>query len=343
MFHRLLTLKIQVFDTMRFLPLFFTFYCASSVHAQLVREAAATLNLPATLPVTTGFATENALGTLTFLSPIDVASPPGVTNRLFVLERGVGIQIVNLETMTKSSFMPLAAHTGSESGLLSLAFHPNYNQNGYFYVFYSLQISGLTFQRVARFQATGTVGNYNAATSASATTLAPIITQRDQQDNHNGGDIAFGPDGYLYISTGDEGAQRDGSDNARRIAKDFLGHILRIDVDSKPGSLEPNPHDESSTPGVAGDSAISAGSYRIPPDNPFVTMAQGTGNATYNGYTFPKSAIRTEIYSSGYRNPWRMSFDPFTGRLFVADVGQDKYEEINIVKPKIKLILNRAN
>lgn len=313
---------------MRILLITLALCLAGIARAQLVREAATTLNLPASLPIATGFTTQNALGTLTFSLPIDVASPPGVTNRLFVLERGAGIQIVNLDTMVKSTFMPLAAYTNSECGLLSMAFHPNYNQNGYFYLFYSLRISNLTYQRVARFQATGTAGNFNAATSALDSTLSPIITQRDQQDNHNGGDIAFGPDGYLYISTGDEGAQRDGSDNARRIAKDFLGHILRIDVDSKPGSIAPNPHSESS---ATTTSAITAGSYRIPPDNPFVALAQGTGNATYNGYTFAKSAIRTEIYSVGYRNPWRMSFDPFTGRLFVADVGQDQYEEVSIV------------
>ena len=303
---------------------------AATSHAQLVREANTTLTLPAELPASTSFITQNALGTLTFTNPIDVASPPGVTNRLFVLERGAGIQIVNLDTLTKSQFMPLAAYTASECGLLSMAFHPNYNQNGYFYLFYSLRISNQTYQRVARFTATGTAGNYNAATTALASTEAPLITQRDQQDNHNGGDMAFGPDGYLYISTGDEGAQYDGGDNARRIAKDFLGHILRIDVDSKPGSLAPNPHDESST-GTVGDSAITAGSYRIPPDNPFVALAQGGGNATYNGFTFPKTAIRTEIYSCCYRNPWRMSFDPLTGRLFVADVGQDHHEEVNLV------------
>lgn len=301
-----------------------------AAHAQLVREAATSVNLPAELPSATGFTTQNALGTLTFTNPIDVASPPGVTNRLFVLERGTGIQIVNLDTLTKSTFMPLAAYTASECGLLSVAFHPNYNQNGYFYVFYSLRISNLTYQRVARFQATGSPGNYHAATTALPSTEAPLITQRDQQNNHNGGDMAFGADGYLYISTGDEGAQFDGSDNARRIAKDFLGHILRIDVDSKPGSLPPNPHDESST-STPGDSAITPGTYAIPPDNPFVSLASGSGDATYNGYTFPKSRIRTEIYSDGYRNPWRMSFDPVTGRLFVADVGQDAYEEVNIV------------
>ena len=312
-------------------PLFALFFTLTlAAHAQLVRQANSTLTLPAELPVATGYTTQNALGALTFSSPIDVASPPGVTNRLFVLERGAGIQIVNLDTMTKSTFMPLAAYTSSECGLLSMAFHPNYQQNGYFYLFYSLRISNQTYQRVARFTATGTAGNYHAATTALASTEAPLITQRDEQDNHNGGDLAFGPDGYLYISVGDEGAQYDGSDNARRIAKDFLGHILRIDVDAKPGSLAPNPHDESST-GTVGDSAITAGSYRIPPDNPFVALASGSGNATYNGYTFPKTAIRTEIYSVGYRNPWRMSFDPLTGRLFVADVGQDNYEEVSLV------------
>ncbi len=301
-----------------------------ATHAQLVRQANTTLTLPAELPVATGYITQNALGSLTFNGPIDVASPPGMTNRLFVLERGVGIQIVNLDTMTQSQFMPLAAYTNSECGLLSVAFHPNFNQNGYFYVFYSLRISNQTYQRVARFTATGTPGNYNAAMTALPSTEAPLITQRDQQDNHNGGDMAFGPDGYLYISVGDEGAQYDGGDNARRIAKDFFGHILRIDVDSKPGSLAPNPHDESST-GTVGDSAITAGSYRIPPDNPFVALAQGGGTASYNGFTFPKTTIRTEIYSCCYRNPWRMSFDPLTGRLFVGDVGQDHHEEVNLV------------
>ena len=324
---------------MRVLPLALFLSLGIAAHGQLVRQANTTLTLPAELPASTSFLTENALGALTFTGPIDVASPPGVTNRLFVVERGIGIQMVNLDTMAKSTFMDLATHLtaqgrplwiNSEAGLLSMAFHPNYNQNGYFYLFYSLRISGLTYQRVARFTATGTAGNFNAATVADAATESPLFTQRDQQDNHNGGDMAFGPDGYLYISVGDEGAQYDGGDNARRIAKDFLGHILRIDVDAKPGSLAPNPHDESSTATV-GDSAITAGSYRIPPDNPFVALALGSGNATFNGYTFAKTAIRTEIYSNGYRNPWRMSFDPLTGRLFVADVGQDTYEEVSIV------------
>ncbi|WP_166442944.1 PQQ-dependent sugar dehydrogenase [Phragmitibacter flavus] len=323
------------------LSLLFFLSAFSTTHAQLVRVANTTLNLPAELPSATGYITENALGSLTFSSPIDVASPPGVTNRLFVIERNLGIQIVDLDTMTKSTFLPLKDYlddegtplrTESESGILSLAFHPNYNQNGYFYIFYSLAINNQLHQRVTRFTASGTPGNFNAATVANEETEAPLITQRDEAGNHNGGDLAFGPDGYLYISVGDEGPQNDGADNARRIAKDFFGAILRIDVDKKPGSLPPNPHDESSTDTV-GDSAITADSYAIPPDNPFLPLAQGTGDATYNGFTFPKTAIRTEFYAIGFRNPWRMSFDPQSGRLFCADVGQNNREEINLITP----------
>ena len=308
--------------------------------AQLIRQANTTLALPADLPVATGYTTQNALGTLTFNAPIDVASPPGVTNRLFVIERNSGIQIVNLVTLTKSTFLDLATYlsgqstpleTGSESGILSVAFHPNYHQNGYFYVFFSLNISGQLHQRVARFRATGTAGNYNAATTALGSTQQPLISQRDEAGNHNGGDMAFGADGYLYISVGDEGPQYDGGDNGRRIAKDFFGAILRLDVDQKPANLVPNPHDESSTATV-GDSAWHPGTYRVPADNPFVNLpVDGGGNSTYNGFTFPNNRVRTEIYSIGYRNPWRMSFDPPTGRLFVADVGQDIYEEVSIV------------
>lgn len=310
-------------------------------HGQLLRQANTTLNLPAELPVATGYTTQNALGSLTFSNPIDLASPPGVRNRLFVIERNTGIQIVNLDTMTKSTFLPLASYlqsqgrplnTGSECGILSLAFHPDYNQNGWFYVFYSFNIGGQLHQRVARFTATGTAGDFNVATVAAGATESPLITQRDEAGNHNGGDMAFGPDGYLYISVGDEGPQRDGADNARRIAKDFFGGILRIDVDKKPGSLPPNAHDESST-GTVGDSAITAGSYTVPPDNPFVALAQGTGTATYNGFTFAKSAVRTEWYAIGLRNPWRISFDPLTGRLFCGEVGQDAWEEIDIITP----------
>jgi glucose/arabinose dehydrogenase/mono/diheme cytochrome c family protein len=325
---------------------------------QLIRQPNTSLNLPASLPSATGYGTENALGNLTFNTPIDVASAPGETNRLFVVERRGRIQCVtnlNLIDDGNSSTNPVkteylnlsnflagnqALTSSSECGLLSLAFHPNFNTvgaTGYgtFFVFYSLNItqSSVTtlYQRVARFTVSNPAANSHTTSTATQT---PLITQLDEAGNHNGGDLAFGADGYLYISVGDEGPQYDGADNGRRIAKDFFGAILRIDVDSKTTSRNPNPHNESFTPTVAPDNSINANTYKVPPDNPFVAMAEangGVGNATYNGYTFPRNTIRTEIYSIGYRNPWRMSFDPQTGRLFVADVGQDNYEEVTIV------------
>jgi glucose/arabinose dehydrogenase/mono/diheme cytochrome c family protein len=298
--------------------------------AQLTKQANSTLTLPARLPTATGYTTANALGTLTFSAPIKLATLPGVTNRLFVVERNSGIQMVNLDTMTKTQFLNLSAFLtannasldiGGECGFLGLAFHPNYNQNGYLYVFYSLIYMNVHYQRVARFQANGTAGNYNAATSVNTASHTALVTQVDDASNHNGGDLNFGPDGYLYFSCGDEGNQDDYFDNARRIYKDFFGGIFRIDVDLKPGSLTPNTH-----------AAVSPGAYAIPPDNPFVNLpADGNGNSTYNGFTFPKSSVRTEIYAIGFRNPFRFCFDAQTGRMFVGDVGQGTYEEVDLV------------
>ncbi len=310
------------------------FCLTHSARAQLARQANTTLNLPASLPAATGYSAENALGSLTFSNPICIRSLPGVSNRLFVVERDGRMQLINLDSNTKSTFLDLAAYlaasgtpisASSESGFLSVAFHPDYNNNGLFFLFYSFRHApnGQLHQRVARMRASGTPGNYNAATSAATATHTALISQRDEAGNHNGGDLHFGPDGYLYISTGDEGAQNDGSDNGRRIDRDFLAGIARIDVDQKPGSLLPNRHTQTNS--TSFPSAVHAGTYRIPPDNPYI------GLTTWNGYTFAATAVRTEWWSHGYRNPWRMSFDAPTGRLFVADVGQDNYEEVSIV------------
>jgi glucose/arabinose dehydrogenase len=313
-------------------------------NGQLARQANTTLTLPPNLPTATGYTLENALGALTFSAPIDVATPPGVTNRLFVVERNNGMQLVNLDLnpITKSTFLNLTAllatlpsptptlDTGGECGFLSVAFHPNYNQNGFFYIFHSLTISTQRHQRIARLRANGTPGNYNAATSADTSTYTPLITQRDEASNHNGGDLAFGPDGYLYISFGDEGNQDDSFDNARRIAKDFFGGIARIDVDQLAGNLTPNAHVQSNS--TSHPTAVHPNTYKVPADNPWVNLpADGSGNATYNGFTFPKSSVRTEWFAIGFRNPWRLNFDSPTGRLFVGDVGQNAWEEIDIV------------
>lgn len=300
--------------------------------AQLIRVDNTTLQLPPDLPSATGYSLTNALGTLTFTTPIDLAHPPGESNRLFVVERNGRIQLVtNLAgTPVKSLFLDLndyltASGEGTlpqdgENGLLGLAFHPQYQDNGYFFVFYSLRRndggSTRTFQRVARFQVTA-----NPGVADPGSHLA-LITQLDQASNHNGGDLDFGPDGYLYISTGDEGNQNDSLDNSRHINKDFFGAILRIDVDQRAGSLPPNPHAQNS---VSFPSAVHAGTYTIPADNPFI------GVTSHNGAIIAPSSIRTEIWATGFRNPWRMAFDLPTGRLFVGEVGQNSKEEIDLV------------
>ncbi len=314
----------------------FPMLLASTVSAQLVRQPNTTLAFPSTLPSPTGYTVENALGSLTFARPICIRRLPGTTNRLVVVERFGTVQMVNLDTNTKSTFLDLAAYltsqgtplyTSSEGGLLSIAFHPDYNNNGLFFLFYSFNSSSATnsqlHQRIVRMQANGTTGNYLASASANTATHTPLITQRDLAGNHNGGDMHFGADGYLYISMGDGGAQNDGSDTARKIVGNFFAGIARIDVDLKPGSLPPNTHTQSNS--TAYPSAISPGTYAIPPDNPFI------GLTSWNGYTFAATAVRTEWYAHGFRNPWRISFDEPTGRLFVADVGQDTYEEVSII------------
>lgn len=285
--------------------------------AQLVRVNNTTLKLPSTPPPLAGYTTVNALGGLTFSSPIYTTTIPGDSTRLFVVERGGTVQMVtNLGgTPVKTLFLSLAAVAGvsgftmeKENGLLGLAFHPDHLSNGEFFIFYSF-LSGGIRQRVARMKVRA--DNPFLADTAS---LQPLITQLDQAGNHNGGTLAFGPDGCLYVSLGDEGSANDVYDNARRINKDFFGAILRLDVDQRPGSLAPNPHP-----------SVHPGTYAIPPDNPFV------GATSWHGQAVTPSTVRTEIWATGLRNPFRFSFDAPTGRLFCGDVGQDRFEEVDII------------
>ena len=271
-----------------------------------------TLQMPAT-PPQYGYTLANAFPTVALTQPVCIASPPGETNRLFILEKtGSIIVITNLAAPTRAVFMSLTVLTDSESGLLGIAFHPGYATNGYFYVFSTRNLSTTQgngrHQCVSRFQA-----NPPNANTASAATEQTLIAQFDTQGNHNGGDLHFGPDGYLYVSVGDEGLQYNGNGNAQVITNKFFSAILRLDVDKRPGNLTPNPHPANSV------------NYFIPADNPFIGMTN------FNGRTFSATAVRTEFYSIGYRNPWRMSFDPATGFLYVADVGQNLWEEVSII------------
>ncbi|MFM7102060.1 MAG: PQQ-dependent sugar dehydrogenase [Verrucomicrobiota bacterium] len=274
------------------------------------RESNATLRLPE-VPGGFGYQLTDALG-LTFASPVAVATPPGETNRLFVVEQaGQVVVITNLAAPTRSIFLNVTANTvsGGEQGLLGLAFHPEYARNGRFFVFRTLTTTtagnaNRRHNRLSEFRVSP--GDPHRA----QTTETVLFQQADEASNHNGGDLHFGPDGFLYVALGDEGGGNDQYGNSQRIDRDFFAGILRLDVDNRPGSLPPNPH-----PAVVGG-------YRVPADNPLV------GATEFLGRSVNPAAVRTEFWAVGLRNPWRMSFDRATGELWVGDVGQGARESI---------------
>jgi glucose/arabinose dehydrogenase len=204
------------------------------------------------------------------------------SGRLFVVEQAGRVMILQAGAINPAPFLDiisLVGSTGNEQGLLSLAFHPDFVNNGFFFVNYTDK-QGDTV--IARYQVSD---NPDLADPASAKVL---LTIDQPYANHNGGQLAFGPDGYLYIGMGDGGAANDPQNRAQNLAE-LLGKLLRIDVD-------------------AGDP------YAIPETNPFAGNDQA----------------RPEIWSYGWRNPWRFSFDSATNDLYIADVGQNQYEEIHV-------------
>ncbi|WP_193211487.1 LamG-like jellyroll fold domain-containing protein [Luteolibacter marinus] len=299
---------------------------------RLTNEA---LAMPAAPPVNT-WQMVDALPGLTFNQPICITAVPGDTNRLFVCERIAKIKHVpdvTAATPVQNTFLDLQAviagrtptetiegGANAEHGLLGLAFHPQYAGNGYFYVAYTVRINGgAYYQRISRFQVNA--GDPDTADPASELIL---LQQLDEGSNHDGGDLHFGPDGYLYYTAGDELAQRDVLQNSQKINLDFFSGIFRIDVDKKPGNLEPNPHSAIPT-----DGGIAR--FSVPVDNPFVhTSLGGTWDGFYNGNEItPLGSVRTEFWCTGLRHVWRFSFDEETGDLWAGDVGQDTYEEVN--------------
>jgi glucose/arabinose dehydrogenase len=220
----------------------------------------------------------------TFSSPIYVTAPPGDGERVFVVEQGGLIRIVKNGTTLGTAFLDLTGpvKSGGEQGLLSLAFAPDYAASGRFYVYYTADspVGELTIAEFRR-----------SANSDLAEPVGRIVLSipHPTHTNHNGGQLQFGPDGYLYIATGDGGGGGDPDENAQDL-NELLGKILRID------------------PLPAGGMQ-----YTIPPDNPFVE----------------DPAARDEIWAYGLRNPWRFSFDRASGHLAIADVGQGSWEEVN--------------
>lgn len=278
----------------------------SSEQAQpLAALPTAQLVLVPTMPINPGFATPMDAfftptpATLTRLEPLEridtqlVAEgftlPVAITHanddsgRIFVVEKPGTIAILRDGQRQEQAFLDISekvGSSGSEQGLLGLAFHPNYSENGLFFVNYTDR-SGDT--QIERYRVSD---NPERADPESALSLLSI---EQPASNHNGGALAFGPDGMLYIGTGDGGRGGDPWGNAQNTEV-LLGKMLRLDVDS----AEP---------------------YAIPADNPFADGEGGLG----------------EIWAWGLRNPWRFSFDRHGGTLFIADVGQNQYEEINAV------------
>ena len=300
---------------------FVLFLSTAPAHALTQRVANTTLSMPSA-PDSSGVAytTENAFPGAFFALPVEIDVPPGETNRLFVVGNAGHITVItNLATSTDETlFMDLSSKLFNtndidEDALVGMAFHPNYASNREFYVFYGANsntaCSSCTGRHtvVSRFYTSPTNENMGMLTSE-----VPLIVQYRQQFNHGGGELEFGPDGYLYISIGDEGGQNDQYDNSQQIDKDFYCAILRIDVDNLPSSIAPNAH------------PASMGNYSIPPDNPFI------GVTNFNGSGVNSNDVRTEFFATGFRNPWVMDFD-VNGDLYVADVGQDNWEEVNLV------------
>ena len=298
-----------------------------------LRVPPADFDVPASPPATS-WTVNPALGSLTFTQPVCLTSPPGDTRRLFVCEKTGRLRVVPDVTAAAPvapTFLDVAALltsrgeslvTSSEMGLLGVAFHPQFATNRFFYVFYSVRKADtLNYERVSRF----TADPANPALALTNSELI-LIEQRDEATNHNGGDLHFGPDGFLYIALGDEGNQDDSLNNSQTLTKDFFSGMLRIDVDRRAGSLEPNPH-----PAVLRDAGVAR--YAVPADNPWIhTSLGGTWNGTFNGTAITSLAsVRTEFWAVGLRNPWRVAFDPATGELWCGDVGGGLREEVNIL------------
>ncbi len=194
-----------------------------------------------------------------------------------------------------------------EKGLLSLALHPQFPDNPSVYLWHTAGDEGNFRNRLVKYQLSHDGNTFDPGSREV------LIDQEDEVLTHQGGTLIFGPDGYLYLSVGDGGNGPYGWGNSQKIDGGFFSAVLRLDVDQHPESLDPNPH-----PSVIGG-------YKIPADNPFV------GATSFAGEPVDPTKIRTEIYALGFRNPFRMSIDELTGDLWVGDVGEASFEEVNLV------------
>ena len=301
-----------------------------------LRIATTAPNVPSEAPAT-AIQVEPAFPGLGFTKALCFVSPPGDTQRLFVCELGGKLKVIpDVEAAVPSASVVLdivsvisnpprvPAETitpgpDGECGLLGLAFHPQFAENGYFFVTYSVVKagSGGWFQRLSRFtMPADQIGQANPVADPGSELV--LIDQADREDNHNGGDLHFGADGFLYYSVGDEANANDKYVNSQDIDKNLFSAMLRLDVDKASG-IEPNPH-------VSVPTDNGAARYSIPADNPFI------GSTSFNGLPVNPALVRTEFWATGLRSPWRFSFDRPTGELWLGDVGQGMYEEVDIIE-----------
>jgi glucose/arabinose dehydrogenase len=247
----------------------------------------------------TGLETPRVFASLAFDSPIAMKQAPNDASRWFVAEQGGRIRVFDNEpdANTAADFVDLRSrvHLNGEAGLLGMAFHPDFATNGLVYLNFSELVGGVVRSVTAEF-----------ASSDGGQTLAPaservLMTVAKQATNHNGGNLEFGPDGFLYVALGDGGGSGDPQGNAQNPQR-LLGKMLRIDVDTRPGGA----------------------AYGIPAGNPFAAnpLCNAGGTGVQNC---------PEIFATGFRNPWRWSFDRQNGDLWVGDVGQGNWEEIDLV------------
>jgi uncharacterized repeat protein (TIGR03806 family) len=257
--------------------------------------------LPPEQVLVPGFHLEDAFPNLAnFSSALFLTHAGDASGRIFVVERGGRVYSFANEpgVATRTLFVNLEGQVtaGGEMGLLGLAFHPDFETNGHFFVSYTRRVpaQGPLYSFVSRMTVSA-----NDPSVGDTSTEVELLREPQPNTNHNGGMIAFGPDGYLYIALGDGGGGGDPAGNGQDLTT-ALGAILRIDVDATEGELP----------------------YAIPSDNPFAAAVDGS---------------RREIYAWGLRNPWRFSFDRQSGALYAADVGQGGgnqpgWEEINRIE-----------
>jgi glucose/arabinose dehydrogenase len=223
--------------------------------------------------------------------PIYVTHAGDGTNRLFVVEQGGAIKVLQPGSIVPTLFLRIPGAkilSGGERGLLGLAFHPDFDSNRRFFVYYTRNPDGASV--IAEYQASPADPDIAEPTPTTATETV-LLTFGQPYANHNGGSLAFGPDGLLYVATGDGGSANDPGNYAQNVSL-LLGKILRIDVDTPNGNVK----------------------YSSPSDNPYFGIPG-----------------RDEIFAIGLRNPWRMSFDRLTGQLIAGDVGQSAREEVSLI------------